>query len=403
MQFKGTPIRIDHNGYDALDIKDQGETMAVDKGYESSVAYCSSDDEDLSYVDFHTEVNDNAVIKTITTNDQFLNKLGSNSEASRCDGYNTIKKAKKELVGDKEQKQGKNKRFKVNKVTTKSRAKTGECTSKSPQTLMKAITSGKGCFESPKWTKAKIASERVKPVYGLRLYASWMSSENSFQIKSLKPEHILDDEETSSGNNYFRRINMCVKGVKDGWLAGCRKVIRLDGCFLKHTCRGELLVSMGMDANNQMYPIAWAVMKVETLITGLEKNRVKAQFENNSQVSRVGRRMTYTNCQEKGHKKSSCQKELVPKPPKVNKTLVPKPPNYGTYASARGGGRGSRGGRCGIVGRDETSESSATMGEGNDSAGQRGRVGGRAERGKGRVREAEEGAREAREWVKTKG
>ncbi|GJW71852.1 hypothetical protein Tco_0128769 [Tanacetum coccineum] len=43
-----------HSGYDALDIRDQGETMA-DDGNESSDAYWSSDEEDLSYVDFHTE------------------------------------------------------------------------------------------------------------------------------------------------------------------------------------------------------------------------------------------------------------------------------------------------------------------------------------------------------------
>ena len=74
---------------------------------------------------------------------------------------------------------------------------------------------------------------------------------------------VLDDEETSSGKNYFRRFYVCFKGVRDGWFAGCRKVIGLDGCFLKHKCRGELLVAMGRDANNQMYPIAWAVVKVE--------------------------------------------------------------------------------------------------------------------------------------------
>ncbi|GJU62779.1 retrovirus-related pol polyprotein from transposon TNT 1-94 [Tanacetum coccineum] len=61
----------------------------------------------------------------------------------------------------------------------------------------------------------------------------------------------------------FKRIYFCFKGVKDGWLAGCRKVIGLDGCFLKHTCKGELLTAMGRDANNQMYPIAWAVVRVE--------------------------------------------------------------------------------------------------------------------------------------------
>ena len=73
----------------------------------------------------------------------------------------------------------------------------------------------------------------------------------------------LDVEETSSGNVYFKRFYICFKGVKEGWLQGCRRIIGLDGCFLKHTCKGELLTAMGRDANNQMYPIAWAVVRVE--------------------------------------------------------------------------------------------------------------------------------------------
>ncbi|GJS17730.1 hypothetical protein Tco_0412202 [Tanacetum coccineum] len=70
-------------------------------------------------------------------------------------------------------------------------------------------------------------------------------------------------EETGCGKSYFKRFYICFKGMKDGWLEGCRRVIGLDGCFLKHTCRGELLTAMGRDANNQMYPIAWAVVRVE--------------------------------------------------------------------------------------------------------------------------------------------
>ncbi|GJX86676.1 hypothetical protein Tco_0337450 [Tanacetum coccineum] len=73
----------------------------------------------------------------------------------------------------------------------------------------------------------------------------------------------LDVFESDNGSVSFKRMYICFKGVKDGWLAGCRKVIGLDGCFLKHTCRGELLTAMGRDANNQMYPIAWAVVRVE--------------------------------------------------------------------------------------------------------------------------------------------
>nr|GFA57483.1 calcium/proton exchanger [Tanacetum cinerariifolium] len=109
------------------------------------------------------------------------------------------------------------------------------------------------------------------------------------------------------------------------------------------------------------------------------KNRIKAQSENNSQVSRVGGKMTCTNCQETGHNKSSCKQEPVPKPPKVNRPPVLKPPGYGTYGSARGRGRGSMGGRDGFGGRGERT---VTMGR---ERGQRGRGRGQREKGRGQM------------------
>ena len=43
-----------------------------------------------------------------------------------------------------------------------------------------------------------------------------------------------------------------------------RKVIGLDDCFLKGEVKGELLTAIGRDANNQVYPIAWVVVDVES-------------------------------------------------------------------------------------------------------------------------------------------
>ena len=73
----------------------------------------------------------------------------------------------------------------------------------------------------------------------------------------------LDVMPADNGQTRFQRLYVCFKGVKDGWIAGCRKVIGLDGCFITHTCKGQLLTAMGRDANNQMFPIAWAVVDVE--------------------------------------------------------------------------------------------------------------------------------------------
>ena len=44
---------------------------------------------------------------------------------------------------------------------------------------------------------------------------------------------------------------------------GCIKIIGFDGCFLKGASCGELLTAIGRDGNNQIYPIAWAVVEVE--------------------------------------------------------------------------------------------------------------------------------------------
>ncbi|GJR62900.1 calcium/proton exchanger [Tanacetum coccineum] len=73
----------------------------------------------------------------------------------------------------------------------------------------------------------------------------------------------IDLEEKEDGLTYFKRFYVCFFGLKASWLEGCRKVIGLDGCFLTHTCKGQLLTAMGRDANNQMFPIAWAVVGVE--------------------------------------------------------------------------------------------------------------------------------------------
>ena len=44
---------------------------------------------------------------------------------------------------------------------------------------------------------------------------------------------------------------------------GCRKIIALDGCFLKKPMVGEILTAIGRDANNHIFPVAWAVVNVE--------------------------------------------------------------------------------------------------------------------------------------------
>ena len=71
------------------------------------------------------------------------------------------------------------------------------------------------------------------------------------------------DRDTPDGLIRFRRLYICFDSLARGFLEGCRKVIGLDGCFLKTETKGQLLSGVGKDGNNQMFPIAWAVVEGE--------------------------------------------------------------------------------------------------------------------------------------------
>ncbi|XP_019241285.1 PREDICTED: uncharacterized protein LOC109221274, partial [Nicotiana attenuata] len=78
---------------------------------------------------------------------------------------------------------------------------------------------------------------------------------------------VVKAEDPGDGKLVFSKIYVCLHAMKRGWLEGCRRNIGLDGCFLKGVCKGQLLVAVSKDGNNQMFPIAWAV--VEGLINAV--------------------------------------------------------------------------------------------------------------------------------------
>jgi hypothetical protein len=61
----------------------------------------------------------------------------------------------------------------------------------------------------------------------------------------------------------FSCLYMCIDACKRGWLKGCRPIICLDGTHIKTKFGGQLLTAIGVDGNDQIYPIAWAIVEVE--------------------------------------------------------------------------------------------------------------------------------------------
>ena len=87
------------------------------------------------------------------------------------------------------------------------------------------------------------------------------------QVKRCNPgskcEIDLDKDKLKEGKRVFKRMFICFDALKRGWKEGCRPIIGLDGSFLKGKVKGEVLVAVGKDASNQIFPIAWAVTDKE--------------------------------------------------------------------------------------------------------------------------------------------
>ncbi|VVA28315.1 PREDICTED: Transposase MuDR plant [Prunus dulcis] len=63
---------------------------------------------------------------------------------------------------------------------------------------------------------------------------------------------------------HFQRLYECLDACKKGFLAGCRPIIGVDECHLKGPFSGQLLAAVGIDANDNIYPIAYAAVELET-------------------------------------------------------------------------------------------------------------------------------------------
>ncbi|KAJ8626415.1 hypothetical protein MRB53_019722 [Persea americana] len=66
-----------------------------------------------------------------------------------------------------------------------------------------------------------------------------------------------------SGLFRFKRIYICFEDLNKCFSKHCRLVIGLDGCHLIGPRSGILLIVVGRDGNNQMYPVAYAVVEAE--------------------------------------------------------------------------------------------------------------------------------------------
>ncbi|KAH1098257.1 hypothetical protein J1N35_015178 [Gossypium stocksii] len=84
-------------------------------------------------------------------------------------------------------------------------------------------------------------------------------------------EYLLEvrtqNEETTTicnlDNKLFQRTYVYLQACKDGYRVGSRRIVGLDGCFLKGYYGGYLLAAIGIDVNNGIYLFAYAATESE--------------------------------------------------------------------------------------------------------------------------------------------
>ncbi|KAL0459168.1 UNVERIFIED_CONTAM: hypothetical protein Slati_0544000 [Sesamum latifolium] len=107
----------------------------------------------------------------------------------------------------------------------------------------------------------------------IRVYAQCGDSECGWKMHAIKIKAeiratnpgstVIIGTDQQMREERFNRFYVCFGALKRGFKAGCRSIIGWDGCHLKGPHGGILLTAIGVDPNNNLFPIAYAVVNKE--------------------------------------------------------------------------------------------------------------------------------------------
>ncbi|GKD31053.1 heat stress transcription factor B-4-like protein, partial [Tanacetum coccineum] len=95
----------------------------------------------------------------------------------------------------------------------------------------------------------------------LRYYVIELQSTNPNITVKIALERNTDP---SLPTRVFQRIYVCFLALKLGFRACKRDLLGLDGAFIKRPFPGQVLVAVGLDSNNRIYPLAYALVEAES-------------------------------------------------------------------------------------------------------------------------------------------
>ncbi|KAL0440871.1 UNVERIFIED_CONTAM: hypothetical protein Sradi_0026000 [Sesamum radiatum] len=92
-------------------------------------------------------------------------------------------------------------------------------------------------------------------------YADFVLEKNEGSVVTLQCD--VDETEAIHSTPIFKRFFLGLSALRDGFLEGCSPFLGFDGCHLKGPFVGVLLAAIGLDGNNGLFPVAFAVVESE--------------------------------------------------------------------------------------------------------------------------------------------
>ncbi|GJX64602.1 heat stress transcription factor B-4-like protein [Tanacetum coccineum] len=116
-------------------------------------------------------------------------------------------------------------------------------------------------FRAKAKSEREIRGDYVLQYSMLRDYVVELQYTNPNTTVKIAVERNIDP---SLPTRVFQRIYVCLGALKLGFRACRRDLLGLDGAFMKGSFPGQVLAAVGLDLNNGIYPLAYALVEAES-------------------------------------------------------------------------------------------------------------------------------------------